>query len=61
MFRWLIYPLLLPPVFDITLKERPTLVGTNSADGSVAFADNYLFDVAKRLKSIEGKPLNRLL
>jgi len=60
--RWINVPLVdlsiaAAPVFDITLKERPTLVGTNSADGSVAFADNYLFDVAKRLKSIEGKPV----
>jgi len=45
------------PVFDIFLRERPAITGANSADGSVAFADDYLFDVAKRLKSIEGKPV----
>lgn len=46
-----------PQVFDITLRERPALTGANSAIGSVAFAEDYLFDVAKRLKSIEGKPV----
>lgn len=45
------------PAYDIYLKERPALTGANAADGSVAFADDYLFDVYKRLKSVEGKPV----
>lgn len=43
--------------FDIYLNQRPALTGNNAADGSVEFADDYLSNVTKRLKSIQGKPV----
>lgn len=62
MSRWINVPIVdlsvtILPAYDIYLKARPALTGANSANGSVTFADDYFFDITKRLKSIKGKPV----